>query len=79
MAEPYVRCDWEEDCNCGEDTVQCRNPSRFKVERSDHDPSYHVSGDRAPTEACESHLADTVFGLLDGDGKVTAIVTPRWL
>jgi len=79
MAEPHVRCDWEEGCNCGGCTVQCRNSSRFRVERSDHDPSYHVSRDRAPTEACEAHVADTIFGLLDGDDKITATVTPRWL
>lgn len=79
MTEPDVRCDWEEACNCGEGEAQCRNSSRFAVERSDHDPSYNVSSDRAPTEACETHVADTIFDLMDGNDKITAIVTPRWI
>lgn len=79
MTTADMRCDWEEACNCGEGTAQCFNSSRFRVERSDHDPSYHVSSGRAPAEACEAHIADTIFALMDGNDKITAIVTPRWL
>jgi hypothetical protein len=71
-------CDWEVEAVDGE-FDQCGEVSRFRVERSDHDPSYRVTSDRAPTEACEAHLPDVVFGLMDGDDKIHAVVTPHWL
>lgn len=72
-----TRCDFDV-LNDEEEVVQCPEPSRYLVLRSDHDPSYDVAADRAPTEACEAHLADTVAGLMDGDDKITATVQIRW-
>lgn len=70
-------CEWEVKVADGE-YDPCGQRSRFAVERSDHDPSYRPAADRAPMEACEAHLADTVMALMDGDDRIHAVVKPRW-
>lgn len=69
-------CEWYVEAD-GE-SEPCARRSRFTVERSDHDPSYRPASDRAATEACEAHLADTVMALMDGDDTIHAVVAPRW-
>ena len=67
------RCDTGEGlCDDQGEDAQCPEQSRFRIERSDHDPSY------MPGEACEIHVADTMAALLDGDDKCQLVVTMHW-
>jgi hypothetical protein len=59
-----------------DETDLCGEPSRFVVARSDGDTSYGAGG--GTEEACETHLADAVTGMISGDVNVQAIVTIRW-
>jgi hypothetical protein len=70
-------CEWEVQAPDSE-FDPCGQPSRFLVQRSDHDPSYDATADRVPAESCEAHLAETVMALMDGNDAITAVVVPRW-
>jgi len=72
-----TRCDWEI-LNEDEEPVQCPAESRYMVIRSDRDPSYDVTCDRAATEACGRHLAETACRLMDGNDRISAVVQVRW-
>lgn len=74
-ADPSAVCTGTTEDEGGE-TDLCGKPSRFVVERSDGDTSFGAGG--GTEEACETHLADAVLGMADGDASVTAIVTIRW-
>lgn len=75
--DPAVTCQWDvpdwEDPGNG--FVPCPSLSWFVVERSDGDKSFGWDGKH---EACEYHLSDVIDGMLSGDEKLHAIVTPRW-
>jgi hypothetical protein len=53
----------------------CEAISRFAVERSDGDQSFGWDGRH---ESCETHLAEVVSGMVDGDETVRAVVAIRW-
>lgn len=55
---------------------ECYKRSAFIVERSDEDPSFGELGGGA--EACEEHVWETIFSMMDGDDTIRAVVTPRW-
>jgi hypothetical protein len=74
--DPAITCQQDvPDPGCDCQAVPCPNLSWFVVERSDGDKSFGWDGKH---EACEYHLADVIDGMLGGDEKLHAIVTPRW-
>lgn len=71
-------CDWEIAGVVKGEPLPCTQMSRYAMERADRDPSYRAAADRAATEACPVHLADTVVALMDGDDSMPVTVRARW-
>ncbi len=77
-ADPAITCGAYVPIEGGDlgEATECGALSRFVVERSDGDKTYGSGG--GTEESCEAHLGVTDAGMVDGDVKVTAIVTIRW-